>query len=222
MTRMRPRRAYVPFRPRRRGSSLWISVLLAGAMLGALVLWFDRQLRPVLETLAEAEIQNAVTAAINDAISAWIADNAVTYDEIVTVETGEDGRVTALKSNMAGANLLRSRLLAAALTEVSDLSERDFSVPLGNLLGLDFLSGRGPGIRAAVLSAGEARADWRNEFTAAGVNQTLHRVLLEICVTVRIILPGRTLEATIVSPVCIAETVIVGQVPGTYLQVERG
>ena len=221
MRRRLPRRVYAPLRSRRQ-RGLWLSVLLAVAMLASLLLWFDRQLRPVLETLAEAEVRNAVTAAVNDAISAWIAENAVTYDEIITVETDEEGRVTALKSNMAGANLLRSRLLAAALAEVSDLSERDFSVPLGNLLGLDFLSGRGPGIRAAVLSAGAAGADYRNEFTTAGVNQTLHRVLLEISISVRIILPGRTLETTVVSPVCIAETVIVGQVPGTYLQLERG
>lgn len=203
---------------RGQGSGLWLSVLLAGAMLGVLVLWFDRQLRPVLETLAEAEVRNAVTAAISDAISAGIVENAVTYDDIITVETDGSGRVTALKSNMTGANLLRSRLLEAALDEVSGLSERDFSVPLGNLLGMDFLSGRGPGVRVSVLSAGAAGAEFENQFTAAGVNQTLHRVLLNVTVNIRILLPGRTLETRVTTPVCIAETVIVGQVPGTYLQ----
>lgn len=222
MVTRRPRRVWL--RPRRRGQRgrPWLSVLLAGALLAVLLVWFDRQLRPVLETLAETEVRNAVTAAINDAISAGIIENAVSYDDIITVETDESGRVTALKSNMAGANLLRSRLLEAALAEVSGLSTRDFSVPLGNLLGMDFLSGRGPGIRVAVLSAGAAGAVYRNEFAAAGVNQTLHRVLLEISVTVRILLPGRTLETSVTSPVCIAETVIVGQVPGTYLQLDRG
>ena len=196
---------------------LWLSVLLAGALLGALVLWFDRQLCPVLEILAETEVRNAVTAAVGEAISDGIVENKVSYDDIITVETDESGRVTALKSNMAGANLLRSRLLEAALEEVSGLSQRDFSIPMGNLLGVDVLSGRGPGVRVTVLSAGAAGAEYRNEFTAAGVNQTLHRVLLEITVTVRILLPGRTLETTTSTPVCIAETVIVGQVPETYL-----
>lgn len=210
-----------PFR-QRRGSGLWLSVLLAGALLGTLLTWFDRQLRPVLETLAETEVRNAVTAAVGEAISAGIVENEVTYDDIITVETDDSGQVTALKSNMAAANLLRSRLLEAALEEVSGLSQRDFSIPMGNLLGMDVLSGRGPGIRVTVLSAGAASAGYRNEFTAAGVNQTLHRVLLEISVTVRILLPGRTLETSVTSPVCIAETVIVGQVPGTYLQLDRG
>lgn len=207
-----------PARRRQEGNCFWLSALLAGVLLAGLLLWFDRQLRPVLETLAETEVRNAVTAAVNNAISAGIVENAVSYDDIITVETDGSGQVTALKSNMAGANLLRAQLLEAALAEVSGLSERDFSIPLGSLLGMDFLSGRGPGVRVAVLSAGAAGAVYRNEFTAAGVNQTLHRVLLEVSVTVRILLPGRILEASVTSPVCIAETVIVGQVPGTYLQ----
>lgn len=198
---------------------LWLSVLLAGALLGALILWFDRQLCPVLEILAQTEVRNAVTAAVGKAISDGIVDNEVSYDDIITVETDESGRVTALKSNMAGANLLRSRLLEAALDEVSGLSEQDFSIPMGNLLGVDVLSGRGPGVRVTVLSAGSAGAEYRNEFTAAGVNQTLHRVLLEVTVTVRILLPGRNLQTEVTTPVCIAETVIVGQVPETYLSI---
>lgn len=207
---------------RREGSGLWLSVLLAGTLLGALILWFDRQLSPVLETLAESEVRNAVTAAVGNAISSGIVENGIDYDDIITVETDSTSRVTALKSNMAAANLLRSQLLAAALEEVSGLSERDFSIPMGNLLGMDVLSGRGPGVRVTVLSAGAASAVYRNEFTAAGVNQTLHRVLLEITVTVRILLPGRNLETAVTTPVCVAETVIVGQVPETYLQLERG
>lgn len=209
--------------PRRgQGSGLWLSVLLAGLLLGTLVLWFDRQLRPVLETLAQAEARNAVTAAVNSAICRELADSAVTYGEIVSVETGTDGRVTALRSNMAEMNRLRAKLLDAALEEVSGLSERSFSIPIGNLLGMDFLSGRGPGVRTEVLYAGAAEAEYENRFTAAGVNQTLHRILLNITVNIRILLPGRTLEATVTAPVCVAETVIVGQVPDTYLQLERG
>lgn len=218
MVRRRLRRVWR--RPRQgQSDGLWLSVLLAGALLGALILWFDRQLCPVLEILAQTEVRNAVTAAVGKAISDGIVDNEVSYDDIITVETDESGRVTALKSNMAGANLLRSRLLEAALDEVSGLSEQDFSIPMGNLLGVDVLSGRGPGVRVTVLSAGSAGAEYRNEFTAAGVNQTLHRVLLEVTVTVRILLPGRNLQTEVTTPVCIAETVIVGQVPETYLSI---
>lgn len=218
------RRVWRAPRPRRleRGGGLWISVLLACMMLGALILWFDRQFRPVLEALAESEARDAVTEAVNDAICAELAANTVMYDELVTMETDGNGQITALRSNMAGMNLLRAKLLKAALEEVAGLRSRDFSIPLGSLLEMDVLSGRGPGVRVAVLSTGTASAKFENAFTAAGVNQTLHRVYLEISVDIRILLPGRNLETSVSTPVCVAETVIVGQVPGTYLQLERG
>lgn len=219
---MTRKRAWVP---RRRGPgerSLLLSLLLAGAMLAALLLWFDRQLRPVLEAMAETEVCNAVTAAVNDAVAEEIVESAVSYDDIVTIETDDSGRVTALKTNMAGANLLRGKLLDAALKEVSGLSERDYSIPLGSLLQMDLFAGRGPGVKVRALSAGTAEADYRNDFSAAGVNQTLHRVILEIRVSIRIMLPGKTLNTAVSTQVCVAETVIVGQVPDTYLQLERG
>lgn len=204
------------------GVELLPSVLLAVLMLGALVFWANRQLRPVLRALAVSEISSAVTGAVNDAVAASLAEEAVSYDDMVHIETDENGRAAVLKSDMVRVNQLRTRLLSAALEEVAGLSVRDFSIPMGNLLGLDFLSGRGPKIKVEVLSAGTASADFQNEFSAAGVNQTLHRIMLELDVTVQILLPGESLEAVVPTRVCVAETVIVGQVPETYLQLERG
>lgn len=190
----------------------------AAVLLGCSLLWMDRRLRPELEALAAAQVNSAVTAAVNDAIVAGIAAENISYDDMVTIETDEHGRVTVLKSNMAQANLLRAHLLAAALEEVSRLSARTFSIPMGNLTKTELLSGKGPGIKIRLLSAGSANASFHNSFTSAGVNQTLHRVILDVDVTVSVLLPGGTLETAVSIPVCVAETVIVGQVPDTYLQ----
>lgn len=204
------------------GREALVSAALAAILLLGLMGWVNRRLRPVLESLAVAQVSGAVTAAINEAIAAGVAGAELTYDDIIHIETDRDGRVTVLKSNMARANLLRSQLLAAALEEVAGLSERDFSVPMGSLTHIDLLSGKGPRVKVRLLSVGEAHADFRSEFTAAGVNQTLHQVILDITVTVKILLPGQRLEAVVTAPVCVAQTVIVGQVPDTYLQLERG
>lgn len=198
------------------------ALLLAVGLLLCFFAWVNRQLRPVLEALALSQVHNAVTASINDAVTAGIAAEDVSYDDMVTLETDGAGRITALKSNMAQVNRLRSLLLGAALEQVSELSTRDFSIPVGNLTGLDFLSGWGPGIRVDLLTAGAADAAFHNEFSSAGVNQTLHRIVLEVHVTMHILLPGETVETQVSTQVCVAETVIVGQVPETYLQLEGG
>lgn len=213
-----PFRLRTPFRGRR---------ILAGAAAAAVLLvcllgWFNHRLRPVLESLAVAQVSGAVTAAVNDAIAAGIARWELSYNDIIQVETDRDGHVAALKSDMARANLLRSQLLSAALEQVAGLTARDFSVPVGSLTDIDLLAGKGPRLKVRLLSAGDADAAFRNEFTAAGVNQTLHQVMLDITVTVTILLPGERLEAVVTAPVCVAQTVIVGQVPDTYLQLERG
>lgn len=217
--------AYIRRQRRRipvQGKEILVSAALALLLLGGFLLWMNRQLRPELESLAVAQASSAVTAAVNDAIVNGIAEENISYDDVVTIETDEHGRVTVLKSNMAQANLLRAHLLAAALEEVSALTTRTFSIPIGNLTKTELLSGKGPRIKVRLLSTGSANAVFHNSFTAAGVNQTLHQVILDVNVTICILLPGGTLETEVSIPVCVAETVIVGQVPDTYLQLERG
>lgn len=200
------------------------SILLALLLLALLIGWTNRRIRPVLSAMAVSRVSNAVTVAVHDAIAAGIEREQVSYDDMVSIETDENGHVTVLKSNMARANLLRTELLAAALEEVSALAEGEesFSIPLGNLTGLDFLSGKGPGVKVQVLSVGAASAAFENAFLDAGVNQTLHQIMLNIDVTVEVLLPGETLETVVSTPVCVAETVIVGQVPETYLHIGEG
>ena len=77
-------------------------------------------------------------------------------------------------------------------------------------------------IAGAVDSVGEVTADYANSFTSAGVNQTLHRVCLDIHATVRLFLPGEVLPVSVSSSVCVAETVIVGETPDTYLNLDKG
>ena len=77
-------------------------------------------------------------------------------------------------------------------------------------------------MRVRVDSVGDIAAEYVNTFDAAGVNQTVHRVCLEITATMRLFLPGKILPVSVSSSVCVAETVIVGETPATYLNREKG
>ena len=189
------------------------ALALAGALLGAL----NGRLRPVLEASASSQATNLMTQAIDAAVDNCLQENDMDYGDFVTVSTDAAGKVTALTSNTAANSRFKRQVVEAVARQLGGMDSDALSVPLGTLTGQPLLSGVGPSVRVRVDSVGEVTADYANSFTAAGVNQTLHRVLLEITVTVRILLPGRTLETTTSTPVCIAETVIVGQVPETYL-----
>lgn len=177
----------------------------------------NARLRPVLLELALAQTSNQLTAVIDRAV----AQQAVSYGDLVTLERAENGEIAALTSNMAQANLLRAQLLDAALGALDGLGELELSIPLGTILGWDLLSGRGPGIKVKSLYTGTASAEFENQFSTAGINQTCHQIYFQLHADITVLLPGRQYRTQVTSRVCIAETVIVGKVPETYLRLEQ-
>jgi sporulation protein YunB len=193
-----------------------LSLLLGVGLALVVIVQLNARLRPLLLELALNRTSNYVTAAIDRAVS----DQALTYTDLVTLERSESGEIVALTSNMAQANLLRTQLLDAALTALDGLGELEVGIPLGTIFDLDVLSGLGPEIRARVLFTGTASAELENEFSATGINQTCHQIFFHLTADVTVLLPGRQCRTTVTTWVCVAETVIVGKVPETYLQLD--
>ena len=96
------------------------------------------------------------------------------------------------------------------------------AIPLGNLTGIVLFSALGPSVRVRVQSVGDVKTAYENEFTSAGVNQTKHSIYLNTEVTVYLLIPGEIIPVTVQERVCVAETIIVGDVPDTYLNLKDG
>ena len=205
-------------RSRRKGGDLWLAGALGVLLAAALIFGLDLRLRPVVETTAEAKVTNAVTRLLDSAVTAEIQDRAITYSDLITVEKDESGRITALTSNMAALNDLRTSILSDAVAAVDEIDTQSLAIPVGNLTGINFLSGRGFDLPVEVMTVGSAHAVFQSQFTDAGINQTRHQILLEVTVSVDILLPGGDLPAEITAQVPVAETVIVGSVPDTYVE----
>ena len=102
------------------------------------------------------------------------------------------------------------------------IESQDFYIPMGNLSGVLWLSALGPDVRVLVRSVGDVSADYENEFSDVGINQTRHAIYLKVSVTIQLMIPGRIIPVTAEDRVCVAETVIVGEVPSTYLNLPDG
>ena len=100
--------------------------------------------------------------------------------------------LAALESNMAAFNRLRSQIAGEILRRLSEVSTSELSIPVGTLTGSTLLAGRGPCIRVRMQAVGSADASLRNAFSAAGINQTRHQILLHVDVYTGILLPGFT------------------------------
>ncbi len=203
---------------RRSGRALRL-LLAAAAVLTALTLYASAQLRPALREIALYTVDDAVTKTMNDAVADSIGAGSLDYDELVHLEKDESGNITALITNVARINSLQTRLTDDYMLHSSDVMRTDISIPLGSVFGGVLLSGRGPGIPVRVLSVTNSTARFENAFTAAGINQTRHQIVLYMTVDIELLIPGERLKTQVETSVVIAETVIVGQVPDAYAQI---
>ena len=231
---MRPwRRELVRYlrRPVRRRRAAWtgpgselkippvlITLAVALVVAASVIALLENKLRPVVAEIAAAQAQNNMTAVVENAVTADLAARQVSYVDFVTIQRDEGGAITALTTDMARMNLLRSELTAAILEALKGVDVSDVQVPLGSLFDLEPLWAKGPALKAKAMTVGTVRAEFDSQLTSAGVNQTLHRIWLEVDVPMTLLLPGGEVEASLHTRLCVAETVIVGKVPDTYLQ----
>ena len=191
---------------------------LCALLLILLLMLLERNLTRVVLTLASAKAEVLAVQALNQAAEALIADG-ISYDSLVHVTLGEDGSVRLLQANTTGMNSLASRASLTAQAKLEALQDQTVSVPLGSALGVTLLAGTGPRIQVHMLPVGAVVTAYETEFTSAGINQTRHRVLLTMRAQVRLVLPTGASGVEAVTQVAVAESIIVGQVPDSFVNV---
>lgn len=179
---------------------------------------FRWKFRDAIRGLAETQVRNATSDLINDSIDKQIENHNIQYDRIVYFEKDLNGRITALKTNMSEVNRLKTDILNLVNDEILSLDTTDLGIPIGSLILPEVLSGKGPDIPIRILSIRNSDASFTSNFTEAGINQTLQQLNMEISVDVAVLVLGDTNYFTVSSQVIVAETIIVGQVPDTFLQ----
>ena len=204
---------------RHRGRVLAACLLL---LLAACLLFLRLTVGPLVQELAKAIVSNKASSIINEAVEAQLRSDDIDYDSIICLEKDYNGAVTALKTNINEINRLKTEILSVIDTMLLELDVNEVGLPLGSLILPEFFSGTGPTLPVKVLSVSTSDADFHNEFAEAGINQTSHRIYMEVQITMTILTPVGTEAVTASSTVVVAETVIVGTVPGSYVDVKTG
>ena len=191
---------------------------IIGLILLILLLSLRGKYRYVISDLAKTSVMNTTSDLTNDAIARQIATGNIAYDRIVFFEKDLEGRITALKTNMSEVNRLKTDILNIINDEILALDSSDIGIPVGSLFLPELFSGKGPAIPVHILSIRNSDANFVSSFSQAGINQTLHRLNMEVSIDVAVLVLGETSSFTMSSEVVVAETIVVGQVPQTYLQ----
>ena len=174
--------------------------------------------RDVIIELARISVKNTTSDMINDAIDRQVTEGSIAYDRIVFFEKDLEGRITALKTNMSEINHLKTEIRGIINDEILSLDTSAMGIPVGSLFLPEILAGKGPVIPVQILSIRNSDADFLSDFSASGINQTLHQLNMEVSIEVSVLVLGQTDSFTVTSQVLVAETVIVGDVPQTLLQ----
>ena len=152
---------------------------------------------------------------MNKKIENIIKENLKAKYYLVFVDRNDD-----LSSQLDTINKIISDIPVYIQEELEREENSSFKIPLGSFLGSKLFSGIGPKVNVKMKMVGDLDTDLRSEFTSAGINQTLHRIYLEIKCKVIILTPFETMEEEIANQVLIAEGVIVGDIPNAYYNLD--
>ena len=207
----KPPRGSVPTR-RRGGIGLLLLLLSAAAFLCSALIY----LKEISCRIAVSDASDLTILQVNNAVNQVLGEGAFLAEDFVDLEKNHEGEVTAVRSNMAKINELSAVLLdrVIGLTENRMLT---VSIPAGNLTGLSLLMGRGPGIPVEIQVLTSSHVEFRNDIITAGINQTKHQISLLVIVDIDVLVPWGTESTQVCTEVLISDTVLLGQVPQTFL-----
>ena len=190
--------------------------LLLLLLLLALFLLIDRNFRPLVFSLAEARSAAMASQVLSGALAEATQDG-VTYEDLMNVKMDQSGQVALLSANTMAMNRLATRAGDAALRRLNNMSSERVTVPLGAVLGTTLFSGSGPGVPVSIVPIGSIFTDFATEFEACGINQTRHKVYLQVTANIRIVIPTGAKTTQVSANMLVEESIIVGRVPEGFV-----
>lgn len=189
-----------------------IFLIISIAMVTANVI--IRAITPIIDKQCVNKAKSIATKISNE--QATIVMSKYKYEDLCTMEKDNNGNVTMIKANIIPINEIISDVAIYIQEELNKTENSEFSIKLGSFTGSKILSGRGPNVNIKISTIGNLDTSLESEFISAGVNQTLHRLYLQVECNVIILTPFNTMEEKITNQVLLAEAVIVGTTPNTY------
>lgn len=203
------------FRRKRRHRGIFL-LLIVFVILTAFVLIFEFRFTPVITAMAQSRAGNIATETVNNAVRKVLCEKNLTYESLVHLTRDSEGNVTSVTVDSVKTNKLCAEIRGEIVEDLSALGEKNVSIPIGNLTGMDIFTGRGPRLTFVISLSGSASTDIVNEFHTAGINQTRHLMILNVKTKIYIIMQSGNITAETENSIVIAETVIVGKVPEIY------
>ena len=197
-------------------SCLFMTLFVLLLVLAAISLF----LRDLSTKIAVSDAVDIVTKTVNDSINKVIGEGVYGFDYFVSLVKDENGDIAAITSDMAHINTLSTEILNSIIKSTEN-GTIEVKIPAGNLTGLNLLMGRGPDVTVDIVMLTSSKVDFKNDIISSGINQAKYQLMLEVTIDIDVLVPWGTKSVSTVTEVIVADTVIIGKVPETYLNMEK-
>ncbi len=198
-----------------------IMVIIAIFVLfNSILYFFNKNILPAVLSIGEESLRREATTIINEtALDIYSKD--FNYNDIIVTEKDNEGNITMLRADTVKLNYLASKLILASNNKISDLEAIGLKVPLGYMTKNFVFYNLGPKINIKMTQVGNITSSYESVFESAGINQTRHKIYLNVNMKMKIIVPLNSKDVEIVSQIPISETIIVGKIPNTAIELNK-
>ncbi|MGL5641806.1 MAG: sporulation protein YunB [Paraclostridium sp.] len=198
---------------------IFIIIFILSILIGSFI-YIDNKLRPTITLIAETKAEELANKSINKAVFT-IIDNDIKYEDLINIKTGEDGNITMMQANSILINEIASKVALEIQSEMKKIKTTSTYIPIGTAIGSPLLAKYGPKIKVSIEPIGTVYVDFGTDFESSGINQTRHRIYLKATTQVKVVVPLTTSTKEVKTQIPICETIIVGDVPQSYVNVPQ-
>ncbi len=177
--------------------------------------YFRKNVVPVVMDSSISKVRAVGTNAINSAATS-VLNAKITYDDLFSIVQDKNGDIVMIKANSPSINSIARQIANLAQANLDALDTEEISIAFGTFTGLALLTGLGPQVSIKITPIGSANCDFVSEFISSGINQTLHKIYINVFSDISIITPLDEASVSVKAEILVCENVIVGKVPDTY------
>ena len=184
-----------------------------------LIIYIDNVLRPSLYSIARVMSVQMATEAVNTSVQRRLTSGNIKYQDLMQVHKDQQGRIVMMQADTVKINEISSDITLTVQSTLKELQQQSFYIPLGMVTGSYLLANVGPGIKVNIVPMGTVRVVLEDKFEQAGINQTRHSLYLAFETDIIIVVPFESGQARVNTTMPVAETIIVGDVPETFVSI---
>ena len=198
-----------------------IMVIIAIFILfNSIMYFFNKNILPAALSIGEENLRREATTIINEtALEIYSKD--FDYNNMIIIEKDNEGNITLLRADTVKLNYLASKLILSSNKKIGELEEVGMKIPLGYLTKNLVFYNLGPKINIKMNQIGNITSSYESIFESAGINQTRHKIYLNVNMKMRMIVPLNSKEVDITCQIPISETIIVGKIPNTAIELNK-